>query len=97
MGHGCIVRSKRVGPDAERLETHRGSAMPQTGNSVQVQTVVHNNNVEREQGICKLHSVAGLWLGVVHYWLGGTKLVVAWRLSSKSRYQEYFKSLMQGG
>ena len=82
MGHGCIVRSKRVGPDAERLETHRGSAMPQTGNSVQVPTVVHNNNVQREQGICKLHSVAGLWLGgerVVHYWLGGTKLVVAWR------------------
>ena len=63
MGHGCIVRSKQVGPDAERLETHRGSAMPQTGNSVQVQTVVHNNNVQREQGICKLHSVAGLWLG----------------------------------
>ena len=44
MGHGCIVRSKRVGPDAERLETHRGSAMPQTGNSAQVPTIVHHSS-----------------------------------------------------
>ena len=47
MGHGCIVRSKRVGPDAERLETHRGSAMPQTGNSAQVPTIVHNNSSQQ--------------------------------------------------
>ena len=81
MGHGCIVRSKRVGPDAERLETHRGSAMPQTGNNASSQHYFTTIMCKENKGSVNCTQ----WLGcglvgkrVVHYWLRGTNLVVAW-------------------